>query len=161
MPWEFKTSEHGYIRTEPQGHRSELNFLFPCFFLRAFLQSLKNIMSSLQARAAQVTSMCPVDSHARIFIMEKSVTTVLIFGKLNFFKLCYSKVLSYSKYFIFRQILPKNLSCPFALQMERPNFIPSFGLQTTCLLTKLERTYQLHTMNCIKTHNSRSPFSEF
>lgn len=76
------------------------------FVLRVlFLQSLKNIKSSLQARAAQVTSMCPVDSHAGIFIMEKSVTTVLIFGKLNFFKLCYSKVLCYSKYFMFRQIL--------------------------------------------------------
>lgn len=81
--------------------------------------------------------MCPADSHAGIFIMEKSVTTALIFDKLKFFKLCYSKVLSYSEYFMFRQILPKNLSCPFALQMERPNFIPIFALQTTCLLTKL------------------------
>lgn len=85
--------------------------------------------------------MCPADSHAGIFIMEKSVTTALIFDKLNFFKLCYSKVLSYSKYFMFRQTLPKNLSCPFALQMERPNFIPSFGLQTTCLLKNLSTTH--------------------
>lgn len=116
-------------RQSLQGTRSELNFLFPCqsvFVLRAFLQSHKNIKLFLQARVAQVRSMCPADSRAGIFIMQKSVTTALIFDKLNFFKLCYSKVLSYSKYFIFRQILPKNLSCPFALQMERPNFNPNF-----------------------------------